>query len=109
MDAQKSTMTFYDIASGPPVHPFAPNPWKARYITKYPLLTFSKVPLKPATAMLSTLPKLPTVLNGSPSPTSPLPAQSSVSLHAASMPMDQTFQPSLSCTIRPPPPPCSRK
>lgn len=31
MEAPKS-MTFYDIASGPPVHPFAPNPWKARYI-----------------------------------------------------------------------------
>ncbi|KAL8644262.1 MAG: hypothetical protein Q9210_007341 [Variospora velana] len=30
-------MTFYDIASGPPVHPFAPNPWKARYA-----LNFSK-------------------------------------------------------------------
>lgn len=30
MDAPDSTVTFYDIASGPPVRPFAPNPWKAR-------------------------------------------------------------------------------
>ncbi|KAL8975140.1 MAG: hypothetical protein Q9197_000626 [Variospora fuerteventurae] len=38
MDTQKSTMTYYDIASGPPVfHPCAPNPWKARYA-----LNFSK-------------------------------------------------------------------
>ncbi|KAI9706018.1 MAG: hypothetical protein M1836_005424 [Candelina mexicana] len=35
MDAQKSTLTFYDIASGPPVHPFAPNPWKARYALNF--------------------------------------------------------------------------
>ncbi|KAL8652000.1 MAG: hypothetical protein Q9226_004453 [Calogaya cf. arnoldii] len=35
MDAQKSTMTFYDIASGPPVRPFAPNPWKARYALNF--------------------------------------------------------------------------
>lgn len=37
MDAQQ--LTFYDIASGPPVRPFAPNPWKARYA-----LNFTKTP-----------------------------------------------------------------
>ena len=26
---------FYDIASGPPVHPYAPNPWKARYALNF--------------------------------------------------------------------------
>ncbi|KAI0906776.1 hypothetical protein F4823DRAFT_605627 [Ustulina deusta] len=26
---------FYDIASGPPVRPFAPNPWKARYALNF--------------------------------------------------------------------------
>ncbi|KAJ7149168.1 hypothetical protein C8R43DRAFT_1128543 [Mycena crocata] len=30
MDASKP-ITFYDIASGPPVTTYAPNPWKARY------------------------------------------------------------------------------
>lgn len=25
------SIAFYDIASGPPVRPFAPNPWKTRY------------------------------------------------------------------------------
>ncbi|KAL8690763.1 MAG: hypothetical protein Q9218_003867 [Villophora microphyllina] len=39
IDAQKSIMTFYDIASGHPIRPFAPNPWKARYA-----LNFTKVP-----------------------------------------------------------------
>lgn len=38
MDAQKPIVTFYDIASGPPIRPFAPNPWKARYITMSSLL-----------------------------------------------------------------------
>ncbi|KAI4090340.1 MAG: hypothetical protein LQ344_004770 [Seirophora lacunosa] len=35
MDAKKSILTFYDIASGPPVRPFAPNPWKARYALNF--------------------------------------------------------------------------
>ncbi|KAL8681720.1 MAG: hypothetical protein Q9186_002167 [Xanthomendoza sp. 1 TL-2023] len=35
MDAQKSVLTFYDIASGPPVRPFAANPWKARYALNF--------------------------------------------------------------------------
>ncbi|KAL8832151.1 MAG: hypothetical protein Q9191_000424 [Dirinaria sp. TL-2023a] len=35
MDAQKSIMTLYDIASGPPIRPFAPNPWKARYALNF--------------------------------------------------------------------------
>ncbi|KAK6840516.1 hypothetical protein PG995_016270 [Apiospora arundinis] len=28
-------IVFYDIASGPPVHPFAPHPWKARYALNF--------------------------------------------------------------------------
>ncbi|KAI1361048.1 hypothetical protein F5Y08DRAFT_315700 [Xylaria arbuscula] len=28
-------IVFYDIASGPPVRPFAPNPWKARYALNF--------------------------------------------------------------------------
>ncbi|MCJ1478718.1 hypothetical protein MMC13_007401 [Lambiella insularis] len=35
MDAHQSTMTLYDIASGPPIRPFAPNPWKARYALNF--------------------------------------------------------------------------
>ncbi|KAI4250913.1 MAG: hypothetical protein L6R42_008576, partial [Xanthoria sp. 1 TBL-2021] len=35
MDAQKSIITLYDIASGPPVRPFAPSPWKARYALNF--------------------------------------------------------------------------
>ncbi|KAL9067834.1 MAG: hypothetical protein Q9161_006652 [Pseudevernia consocians] len=35
MSAQKPLMTFYDIASGPPLRPYAPNPWKARYALNY--------------------------------------------------------------------------
>ncbi|KAI0012327.1 hypothetical protein F4779DRAFT_85665 [Xylariaceae sp. FL0662B] len=31
---------FYDIASGPPVHPYAPNPWKARYALNYKRANF---------------------------------------------------------------------
>jgi len=34
MDAQ-APIVFYDIASGPPVRPFAPNPWKARYALNF--------------------------------------------------------------------------
>ncbi|KAL8914327.1 MAG: hypothetical protein Q9171_001047 [Xanthocarpia ochracea] len=41
MDAQESTIIFYDIASGPPVHPYASNPWKARYA-----LNFTKTPYR---------------------------------------------------------------
>ncbi|KAI0535027.1 hypothetical protein GGR58DRAFT_26154 [Xylaria digitata] len=26
---------FYDIASGPPVHPYSPNPWKTRYALNF--------------------------------------------------------------------------
>ncbi|KAL8966485.1 MAG: hypothetical protein Q9183_003355 [Haloplaca sp. 2 TL-2023] len=39
MADQQSTVIFYDIASGPPVRPFAPNPWKTRYA-----LNFTKTP-----------------------------------------------------------------
>lgn len=48
MDTHDATMTFYDIASGPPVHPFAPNPWKARYITRTPFfaLLITDVPYR---------------------------------------------------------------
>ncbi|KAH6639984.1 hypothetical protein BKA67DRAFT_588197 [Truncatella angustata] len=31
---------FYDIASGPPVHPYAPNPWKARYALNFKRANF---------------------------------------------------------------------
>ncbi|KAI4866447.1 hypothetical protein F4820DRAFT_247978 [Hypoxylon rubiginosum] len=31
---------FYDIASGPPVHPYAPNPWKARYALNFKRASF---------------------------------------------------------------------
>lgn len=40
MDTEKSIVTFYDIASGPPIQPFAPNPWKTRYVTA-PCLLFA--------------------------------------------------------------------
>eukprot|EP01111_Echinosteliopsis_oligospora_P017920 TRINITY_DN795_c0_g1_i3.p1 TRINITY_DN795_c0_g1~~TRINITY_DN795_c0_g1_i3.p1 ORF type:complete len:258 (-),score=52.15 TRINITY_DN795_c0_g1_i3:47-820(-) len=29
------TIVFYDIASGPPVRPYAPNPWKTRYALNF--------------------------------------------------------------------------
>ncbi|KAI4181526.1 MAG: hypothetical protein LQ346_006755 [Caloplaca aetnensis] len=41
MDGQKPTMTFYDIASGPPIHPYAPNPWKARYALNFTKTSYS--------------------------------------------------------------------
>ncbi len=31
---------FYDIASGPPIRPFAPNPWKARYALNFKRANF---------------------------------------------------------------------
>ncbi|KAI1353990.1 hypothetical protein F5Y01DRAFT_34702 [Xylaria sp. FL0043] len=31
---------FYDIASGPPIHPFAPNPWKTRYALNFKRANF---------------------------------------------------------------------
>lgn len=31
---------FYDIASGPPVRPYAPNPWKARYALNFKRANF---------------------------------------------------------------------
>ncbi|KAF2156475.1 hypothetical protein K461DRAFT_291389 [Myriangium duriaei CBS 260.36] len=34
-------ITFYDIASGPPVHPYAPNPWKARYALNYTHVSYT--------------------------------------------------------------------
>lgn len=34
-------IVFYDIASGPPVHPFAPNPWKARYALNFKCAHFT--------------------------------------------------------------------
>lgn len=33
--ANPPEITFYDIASGPPVRPFAPNPWKTRYALNF--------------------------------------------------------------------------
>ncbi|KAI2608141.1 uncharacterized protein GGS25DRAFT_262360 [Hypoxylon fragiforme] len=32
---------FYDIASGPPIHPFAPNPWKTRYALNFKRAPFT--------------------------------------------------------------------
>ncbi|KAI0522041.1 hypothetical protein F5B22DRAFT_592616 [Xylaria bambusicola] len=34
-DTSSDQLVFYDIASGPPVHPFAPNPWKVRYALNF--------------------------------------------------------------------------
>lgn len=34
-------LIFYDIASGPPIHPFAPNPWKVRYALNFKRATFT--------------------------------------------------------------------
>ncbi|RWA11993.1 hypothetical protein EKO27_g3123 [Xylaria grammica] len=31
---------FYDIASGPPVHPYSPNPWKSRYALNFKRANF---------------------------------------------------------------------
>jgi glutathione S-transferase len=31
---------FYDIASGPPIHPYAPNPWKVRYALNFKRANF---------------------------------------------------------------------
>lgn len=42
----KTTITFYDIASGPPLRPFAPNPWKIRYVLPRPKPT-SKLEASP--------------------------------------------------------------
>lgn len=39
--SSSSPLLLYDIASGPPVHPYAPNPWKARYA-----LNFKRAPFK---------------------------------------------------------------
>ncbi|KAI0145452.1 hypothetical protein GGR57DRAFT_480220 [Xylariaceae sp. FL1272] len=33
-------IVFYDIMSGPPLRPFAPNPWKARYALNYKRVNF---------------------------------------------------------------------
>lgn len=33
--ASSDPILFYDIASGPPVRPFAPNPWKTRYALNF--------------------------------------------------------------------------
>ncbi|KAI0019769.1 hypothetical protein F4780DRAFT_404494 [Xylariomycetidae sp. FL0641] len=33
--ADSAPITFFDIASGPPVRPFAPNPWKTRYALNF--------------------------------------------------------------------------
>ncbi|KAI1338826.1 hypothetical protein F5Y15DRAFT_98989 [Xylariaceae sp. FL0016] len=33
--SESNTILFYDIASGPPVRPFAPNPWKTRYALNF--------------------------------------------------------------------------
>ncbi|KAI1374716.1 hypothetical protein F4677DRAFT_446980 [Hypoxylon crocopeplum] len=33
--ADPHTIIFYDIASGPPVAPYAPNPWKTRYALNF--------------------------------------------------------------------------
>ncbi|KAI1375697.1 hypothetical protein F4677DRAFT_422151 [Hypoxylon crocopeplum] len=33
-------IVFYDIASGPPVHPYAPNPWKTRYALNFKRVNF---------------------------------------------------------------------
>ncbi|KAM0799761.1 hypothetical protein BDR22DRAFT_806841 [Usnea florida] len=50
-------MTFYDIASGPPLRPFAPNPWKARYA-----LNFTNTPYRTSWTPLPDVPTLRTKL-----------------------------------------------
>ncbi|KAH9890216.1 hypothetical protein F4778DRAFT_377330 [Xylariomycetidae sp. FL2044] len=34
-ESKSGPIVFYDIASGPPVRPFAPNPWKTRYALNF--------------------------------------------------------------------------
>ncbi|KAI1120956.1 hypothetical protein F5Y10DRAFT_257363 [Nemania abortiva] len=38
--SSSSPIVFYDIASGPPVRPFAPNPWKTRYALNFKQANF---------------------------------------------------------------------
>ncbi|KAI1180463.1 hypothetical protein F4777DRAFT_530491 [Nemania sp. FL0916] len=39
-ESSSDPILFYDIASGPPVRPFAPNPWKARYALNFKRANF---------------------------------------------------------------------
>lgn len=40
LTSSSDPIVFYDIASGPPVHPFAPNPWKTRYALNFKRANF---------------------------------------------------------------------
>lgn len=44
MDASKH-IVFYDIASGPPVRTFAPNPWKTRYALNFKKVAYRTEPI----------------------------------------------------------------
>ncbi|KAL8966697.1 MAG: hypothetical protein Q9183_003251, partial [Haloplaca sp. 2 TL-2023] len=57
MHAQQSTIIFYDIASVPPIRPFAPNPWKARYA-----LNFTNTPYSTTWVPLADIAKQRTTL-----------------------------------------------
>lgn len=39
--SEDADLIFYDIASGPPVRPFAPNPWKVRYALNFKRARFA--------------------------------------------------------------------
>jgi glutathione S-transferase len=39
-ESSSGPILFYDIASGPPVRPFAPNPWKTRYALNFKRANF---------------------------------------------------------------------